>query len=70
MEISLAAQREDDLWVIRLDQNWSGYRRHLYRDTVVLPAGGELVGVEPTPLRQETVAHFQFYGTSSSATSG
>jgi len=56
MKISLAAEREDDLWVIRLDQNWSGYRRHLYRDTVVLPAGAELVGVEPTPLRQETVA--------------
>jgi len=49
--------------VFKLDQNW-GYRRNVYRDTVVLPTGAELVSAEPAPVSQEqrdgkTALHFE-----------
>ena len=46
------ARRENGIWVFTLDQNW-GYRRNLYRDTVVLPPGAELISAEPAPVGQE-----------------
>ena len=49
---TMAARRENGMWVFKLDQNW-GYRRNWYRDTVVLPAGAGFLSSEPAPVSQE-----------------
>ncbi len=57
------AQRENGVWVFTQYANW-GYHRNLYRDTVLLPPGAELVSAEPGATRLEhqdgrAVLHFE-----------
>lgn len=45
---SAAARKEGSVWVYESDWSW-GYRSNLYRETVMLPAGAQIVSVTPEP---------------------
>jgi len=43
------AVRDGDLWVMKMSQSKWGFRNNRFEDTVLLPAGAELVSAEPKP---------------------